>query len=66
MEHEEGPHATLVLKERNPEDLEEGLDRGADIDAEDIYGKTPLHLAAEKGHTEIVNLLSEKKKKKIK
>ena len=30
---------------------------GADIDKADIYGKTPLHVAMEKGYTDIVDIL---------
>ena len=36
------------------------LTRGAQIEATDKYGNTPLHLAARNGHTSTVRLLLEK------
>ena len=33
------------------------IDRGADIHSRDSYGKTPLHWACQKGHTDIALLL---------
>jgi len=33
------------------------LDRGADIEAKDMFGRTPLIMATEMGHTRIVEVL---------
>jgi uncharacterized protein len=35
------------------------LARGADIEAEDTWGKTPIHVAAEHGHAGIIRILAE-------
>lgn len=39
------------------EDVREALERGADVNASDVSGKTALHMAAANGHTAIVKLL---------
>ncbi|WP_410542724.1 ankyrin repeat domain-containing protein [Wolbachia endosymbiont of Tetranychus urticae] len=36
------------------------INEGADVNAKDVYEKTPLHWAAEKGHKEIVEILLKK------
>ncbi|KAH7000722.1 ankyrin repeat-containing domain protein [Ilyonectria destructans] len=36
------------------------LEKGADVEAKDEYGRTPLSWAAEDGHEDIVKLLFEK------
>jgi ankyrin repeat protein len=36
------------------------LEKGAEVDPEDSYGRTPLLLAAENGHEAVVRLLLEK------
>ncbi|NIM78592.1 MAG: hypothetical protein GTO20_07355 [Candidatus Aminicenantes bacterium] len=40
------------------------LEKGADINAKDIDGKTPLDIAKKKGLKEIISLLEEKAKEK--
>ena len=42
---------------RTLEDVRNLLDRGAQVDAEDAYKNTPLHMAALNGHTEVARLL---------
>ncbi len=39
--------------------VKELLDWGADIDARDIHGKTPLMCAMSNGHTGVIGLLNE-------
>ena len=48
MRRREGPHAEIV---------KELLAKGAEKDAQEMFGDTPLICAAEKGHTEIVKQL---------
>jgi len=36
------------------------IDKGADVNAKDRDGKTPLSLAQEKGHNEIIELLKKR------
>jgi uncharacterized protein len=40
--------------------VKKSLDKGADVNAEDITGHTALAIAAERGHLEVVNVLLEK------
>jgi ankyrin repeat protein len=44
----------------NVSDARELIDAGADIHAKDEWQMTPLHLAAENGHTSVARLLIEK------
>ena len=44
-------------QEGNLEQAKSLLDRGANVNAEDVYKWTPLHNAAWNGHTEVVKLL---------
>ena len=45
----------LAVVEGDVESLIALLESGADVEAKDKDGDTLLHIAAEKGHTEIVN-----------
>ena len=46
-----------AVRKRNIENVKELLDMGAQIDAVNKYGRTPLLYAALNGHTDIVKLL---------
>ncbi len=49
-----------AAKEGNTEEVERLLDRGANIEAKDTYGRTPLMFAAKYGKTETVKLLMDR------
>lgn len=54
-----------AIKQGNLDRVQRCLNRGADINVKDNYGKTPLDLAREEGHMEIVNILGGAKPKVV-
>jgi ankyrin repeat protein len=46
-----------VKNSDNPKSINKLLEKGADIEAQDENGKTPLHRAAEEGRLNTVNVL---------
>jgi cytohesin len=57
-----GKHSTINMAawSGDAKGVKEFLAAGSDVNAKDKYGRTPLHLAAEEGHKEIVELLISK------
>ena len=58
----QSPRKSLILEieEGNTAKVIEMINEGADINARDIFQKTPLHAAARKNNTEIMELLISK------
>ena len=54
-----GPSVDIhqAVKDGNIEVVKQHIAAGTDMNAKDVKGKTPLHLAAGRGHKEIVELL---------
>jgi ankyrin repeat protein len=50
----------MLLKEGHTEIVQLLLEKGADVNAKNKYGRTALIYATERGYTEIVQLLLEK------
>ncbi|MFP3036394.1 MAG: ankyrin repeat domain-containing protein [Wolbachia sp.] len=46
-----------AVEQGNLGKVQECLEKGANVNVENNYGKTPLDYARESGHTEIVNIL---------
>ena len=52
------PYILIIeaVRKGNIEAVKQHLAAGSDVNAKDKYGKTPLYLAAERGHKEVASL----------
>jgi len=54
---EDSTPLNIAIKHKNREALELMLDRGFDVNGQDVLKRTPLHIAAEEGNVEIAKML---------